>query len=324
MKRILIYSISLLTALGLSHTISAQEAYQNPVLRIDYPDPTVWQGNDGMWYMFATGGIEDRTMYRSENLHEWKDTGMRPYDHETALQVIDAFEGNGAFWAPFIYKVNEQQWNLYLTKPSGGIAFLTSNNPTQGFRFVKMTTAPFYDYIDPTIVREADGTTWMFAGSCAGMHRRQMTPDALDFAEGSTWEHMAGLSCDDKDNSQRSKTLEGENLYYRNGYWYLICSSGEYWSHTYSIKVGRSRTLQGDFVDKQGRPMKKGYASTILSSKEGDALYGGGHNSEIVTDKEGRTWTLYHSHWTGLDDQGARYVCLGEIGWDDEGWPYFK
>lgn len=298
------------------------KTYSNPVLRIDFPDPTIWDGEDGYFYALATGSVTKRTMYRSANLIDWEDTGELPYTNEVAQTILSNFGSSTSYWAPHVYKVKEGQWNLYLTKPSGGIAFLTSKYPTYGYEFVKFTTAPFGNYIDPDVARDRDGSLWMFAGSAAMMHRRQMTDDGLDFAEGSEWVHVAGRPSGESGNTNRIKTFEGEYLYRHKGYWYLFCSSGGYGGSTYALRVIRSATLDGTFVDKEGNLATDGYAETLLSS--GGELYGPGHNAPIFVDSDGKTWILYHSHWTGMSSSAARSMCLDEVLWDEDGWPYFS
>ena len=296
--------------------------YNNPVLRVDFPDPTIWDGEDGYFYALATGSVTTRTMYRSANLVDWEDTGDLPYANEVAQTILSNLGTYTSYWAPCVYKVKEGQWNMYLTKPYGGIVFLTSKYPTYGYEFVKYTTAPFSDYIDPDVVRERDGKLWMFAGSAGMMHRRQMTDDGLDFAEGSEWVHVAGRPSGESGNTSRVKTFEGEYLYRHKGYWYLFCSSGVYSNNTYAIRVVRSATLDGDFVDKEGNLATDGYAETIMSSN--GTLYGPGHNSQIFVDSDGKTWILYHSHWSGMSSSAARPMCLDEVLWDEDGWPYFS
>lgn len=78
-----------------------------------------------------------------------------------------------------------------------------------------------------------------------------------------------------------------------------------------------------------------GYATMILRSEKEDEFFGPGHNGEIFTVKEGRTFIFYHCHWKGTSASGhsstvwkgpayvPRPLFLQEIFWDDAGWPYF-
>lgn len=298
------------------------KTYSNPVCAVDFADPTVWDGEDGYYYALATGSVTGRTMKRSANLVDWEDTNDLPYTSDVADTILSNFGSYTIYWAPCVYKVNNNQWNMYLSKPYGGVAILTSSYPTMGYQFIRQTTAPFGDYIDADVARDRDGKLWMFAGSAYMMHRRQMTDNGLDFAENSSWEHVAGRPATESGNTNRIKTFEGEYLYRRGGYWYLFCSSGQYNNSTYAIRVVRSQTLDGTFVDKEGNLATEGYAETIMSS--GSSLYGPGHNAQIIVDRDNKTWMLYHSHWSGASSSSHRGLCLDEVKWDENGWPYFE
>lgn len=294
--------------------------YFNPVLRADYPDPTVWDGEDGYFYIFATGNISNQKMYRSANLIDWENTQDSPYTSSVADEIVSAFS-NTSFWAPCVYKVNGNQWNMYLSAPSGTrIAVLTSSKPTSGYHFVRTLTAPFSDFIDAEVAMGRDGNLYMFAGAAQKMFRCQLTQDGLNTAEGSEWVHVAGLATDASGNTGRVKTFEGAYLYRRQGYWYLFCSSGSYATSSYSLRVVRSETIDGTFTDKEGNLATDGYAEYVLKSN--GTLFGPGHNAQIFVDIDNRTWILYHAHWSGFSSSGYRGVCIDELLWDENGWPY--
>lgn len=304
-----------------------EQTYSNPVLKVTFADPTVWNGEDGYFYALSTGNMYTKPMYRSANLINWEDTKDLPYTTETAA-AIEAIIGNTNYWAPCVVKIKSGQWNLYLSAPSNnsthrGIVVLKSSHPTIGYEIANFFTATFGDYIDPCIARDEKNRVWMFAGSNAKMFRRQLTDDGLDFAENSEWVHVAGLESGASGNINRIKTFEGAYLYRRQGYWYLFCSSGRWASYDYAIRVVRSATIDGNFVDKSGNLATDGYAETIMSTASNNPFYGPGHNAEIITDKNGKTWMPYHCHWIGMTSND-RPLCLDEVLWDENGWPYFS
>lgn len=69
--------------------------------------------------------------------------------------------------------------------------------------------------------------------------------------------------------------------------------------------------------------MQDGYAETILSTREDDAFFGPGHNGEIFTTPSGKTYMFYHCHWRGCQDMSFRPMCLQEVFWSEDGWPFF-
>lgn len=52
-----------------------------------------------------------------------------------------------------------------------------------------------------------------------------------------------------------------------------------------------------------------------------DSFVGTGHNSEIVTDKNGDDWVLYHA--VDLNNPGGRKLMLDRVRWKG-GWPYVE
>lgn len=127
----------------------------------------------------------------------------------------------------------------------------------------------------------------------------------------------------------RSKVFEAVALYKYNDYWYMFVSSGLYSDYTYNIKVGRSESLEGEFVSKAGQSLKEGLATTIISTSKSDTdFWGPGHNSEVVQDLEGRYYMFYHCHGKDVPVTVAGYtpraLMLQQLFWDEEGWPYFE
>jgi len=299
--------------------------YENPIIREDAPDPTVWDGDDGYFYLFSTGNLASAKMFRSANLIQWEKTGDAPFNADEAQKVATAFgqsTTDTSFWAPHVYKINPTTWNLYLSKPdNGGIAILTSNHPTRNYRYVTFLahTAQAGQFIDAEIGVDLDGKTWMYTGGSKSIHRREMTADGLAWKDGSSFELCAGLET----STSREETYEAPYLYRRKGYWYLFCSSGRYNGNNYKIRVVRASSLGGTFVDRQGNYSTNGYAETVLVSN-GTVLKNPGHDAQIFVDSNNDTWILYHCHWSGFEDSSTRGVCIDKIQWDNEGWPYVE
>ena len=125
-------------------------------------------------------------------------------------------------------------------------------------------------------------------------------------------------------NSARDKVFEGAYLHYRDGWWYLFASAAQYWNYTYKVVVGRSRTIDGEFLDRQGRKMTEGYSTPVISSADGDNFFGPGHNGEIFTDDKGRDFIFYHCHDKSKNNDDKRFLMLQQIFWDESGWPYVE
>ena len=322
-------ALSLAAAPGLASLDG--RAFSNPVWRADFPDPTVWLGDDGVWRAAATGG----RILVSTNLVDWRNSGRRLFDDELHAKLVAAWRG---LWAPCVTRLAPNgPFLLYISLFNGPdnsrIAVYASDSPDGPFAGGAVLTdsreTGIIDTIDPFVLRDPDGgKVWLFFGSCGKVHRVQLADDGRSLAPGASYVHVAGRTI--SESPDRDKVYEGTYLFRRNGWWYLFASRGHYNIGDYAVVVGRSRTLEGTFVDKEGRPMTEGRATPILSSEPGDRLYGPGHNGEIVGTPSGRTYMFYHCHDAKYPKRNpeSRYnprpLFLQEVLWDDEGWPYFK
>jgi len=330
MKKTLIYSFILLSTL-LFCSISSVEAarknkktrtFQNPVISRDWADPTVWT-SDGVYYSTATGL---GTLLTSTDMVNWTDTGRSPITSEARTQLC-AITGN--MWAPCVTKIGDK-WVLYISlfidDNHCRIAVMESTVPQGPFewRGVLLDGVPDFgvaNAIDPfTLVDE--GRVWLFFGSLEdGIHVVELTSDGLHVKEGSTPVHVAGVR-HPEDKFVR-EAYEGSYVMKRDGWWYFFASGGAFYDGTYHLVVARSRNLCGPYLDREGHLFTEGKAQPILSSQPGDRFSGPGHNGDVFTTADGRTYMYYHSHAAELGE-GPRPTMLQQVFWDKEGWPYFK
>lgn len=296
--------------------------YSNPVYKFDCADPTVWRGNDGLFYCMHTMGTQPRTVLRSSNLVDWEDSGIKPINDKEFAKCLQWGE---RVWAPDVTVVGGQRMaylTLYFGLHDASIVALKEVSPLN-FEYVGVITrgvdTGIDDTIDPEVITdEKTGKVWLFFGSMGCMHRVQLNSTGTALADGAEYVHVAGVH--GSTNPDRKKVFEGCYLHYHDGYWYLFCSSGYFGDWTYSTRVGRSKTLDGVFVDRKGNKMTEGFAETLISSEEGDYFYGPGHNGEIFTDREGNDWILYHCHNQGID-KNTRPLMLQRLVWGKDGWP---
>lgn len=333
--------------------VTGSETFSNPVNRqggkaYDWPDPTVWRGDDGRFYTYSTAGVTyppfdaaDRRgqLLASDNLMDWAlaNETHRVLTTEDYQTMADLGQN---FWSPQVVRLNGQ-WLMYITLYNSAsdsrIAVLRYNAPTfpseggtlDTWQYVGVLTdskvTGIIDTIDPYVVADPEtGRNWLFFGSTGMCHRVELSADGLSLLDASnpTYTHVAGLPV--AQNSGRDKVFEGSCLYYHAPYWYYFVSAGNYGDHTYCLKVGRSESLTGSFVDQEGNAMTEGNATTILSTDNGKgAFWGPGHCGEIITDDAGRDYIVYHCHSTAASKPEQRPLMLQRIFWNAEGWPYF-
>lgn len=75
--------------------------------------------------------------------------------------------------------------------------------------------------------------------------------------------------------------------------------------------VGRSENLFGPYVDRNGEEMLSNHYETVL--KGNGAFAGPGHNAEIVTDRDGTDWLLYHAYWVNSPSSRHPDARPGEL-----------
>ena len=297
-----------------------KEPPANPVWRRNFPDPTTWRAADGTWRATSTS----RDILRSRDFFHWEPADKSIFSMKETRRIHAKWRN---IWAPDVFRLGDE-YLLYVSlnnsAEDSAIAVYSSKDPEGPFTGGRIVTysreTGIHDTIDPEVVRDdRDGTLWLFFGSIGKMHRVRLAADGRSVAPGAKYEHVAGLKANAARDPHRLKVFEGAYLHRRNGWWYLFASRGCYWNHTYAIVVGRARTLDGPFLDRNGRKMSDGFATTVLESNAGDIFFGPGHNGEIAT-MEGRDYIQYHCHVAG-DNPAARPLFVSELVWDAQGWP---
>lgn len=301
---------------------SAQQV-KNPVWTRNWPDPTIWQAEDGKYYCVATN---PRKSLVSNDLFHWQMTDVSPID-DNSWASISQISRN--YWAPDVTIVNGKRLmylTLYNSAEDSNIGVLQEYAPGR-FQFKGIITSGketgIEDTIDPEVVTDPKtGKVWLFFGSVGGIHRVELNKDGLSLKKGSRYVHIAGLTvhqCPD-----RSRVFEGSYLHWHNGYWYLFVSSGFFGDHTYQLQVGRSKKLTGKFMNRERKPMLEGYATPVLHSDKGDNFFGPGHCGEIFTAQDGNEYIFYHCHVRDSRNPGQRPMFMSRILWDKDGWPYIE
>ena len=332
-------------SLGVVHAQGESETFSNPVFAHDWPDPTIWQGDDSLYYTFSTAGTNYAKglgkFLWSENMVTWDTIPDYVWTSQTLSQLK---QYGSSLWAPQVTRIGGR-WLMYLTcygtsSADPSIVVLTLDSETfptsEGLHgpwsldgvITSSKENHIIDTIDPFVTEDTiTGRVWMFFGSTGRNYRVELAADGLSLSDSASFTHVAGLSL--AEDTKRNKVFEGAYLYYRDGYWYYFVSSGMYSNYTYSLKVGRSPSLDGTFVSKSGDLMTEGHATTILSTNSDDKdFFGPGHCGEIFEDNDGHTYMYYHCHAKDVPITVAGYIpralMLQQIYWDDEGWPYFE
>ena len=224
-----------------------------------------------------------------------------------------------SLWALDVSRVGKKYLVHYASAYWGnetrtGLGVAEGTSPTEFTDCGKMfcsTEIGVQNSIDPCYVKDK-GKKYLIWGSFRRLYMGRLTKDGKRIKNPSHLTQVAGTA------------FEGAMVYKRKGYYYLFASVGtccEGAKSTYHTVVGRSKKLAGPYVDRQGGRMLDNHYETVI--KGNDRWKGPGHNSEIITDKEGDTWLLYHAY-DALDPEKGRVMLLDKLLWDEEGWPYVK
>ena len=268
-------------------------------------DPSTLAECDGKWYTFGTGGGG----LISDDGWSWHDGGDRP--------------GGGA--APDIMKIGDRYLCIY--GATGGGLFgghngriLTMWNKTLDPKSpdFKWSTAievassdgmEDCDAIDPCLLLDpTTGRLWATYGTYFGNIRLiELDPETGGRVNGNVEKDVA-IDC------------EASALMYRNGWYYLLgthgtCCDGV--NSTYNIVVGRSRSVEGPYVDNIGRDLFHGGGRMVIAA--GDRRVGAGHFGSTVVDDGVEVMSF---HWEADFDLSGRSVLgVRPLLWRN-GWPY--
>ena len=313
---------SIVAALGILAwgNLLAQNKYTNPVFDQNTPDPSVVQAPDGAFYAYGTGG----TCRKSYDLVHWEDMGIalqRPTWNDSVRTDKKGKQHPMRFslWALDVSRVGKKYLVHYASAYWGnetrtGLGVAEGTSPTEFTDCGKMfcsTEIGVQNSIDPCYVKDK-GKKYLIWGSFRRLYMGRLTKDGKRIKNPSHLTQVAGTA------------FEGAMVYKRKGYYYLFASVGtccEGAKSTYHTVVGRSKKLAGPYVDRQGGRMLDNHFETVI--KGNDRWKGPGHNSEIITDKEGDTWLLYHAY-DAQDPEKGRVMLLDKLLWDEEGWPYVE
>ncbi len=311
---------------------------------INAHDPSLVKGDDGRWYVFSTDasagdihkcGVQVRA---SDDLVRWEYLGTAFDDYETqcaeeiAAAGLDPAKHQG-LWAPEAVKAGDK-WRLYYSASTFG-----STRSAIGMAESDSITGPWEDKgivirsdanavskpnaIDPCLFTDPSGKQYMTWGSFfGGIWLTELDEDG--FATGEPV-RIAGF---------RGCRAEGSYLIYlpETGYYYLFVSYGSL-SEDYNIRVGRSRAVEGPYLDANGRNL----ADLVRENEDriGVKLMGGyqlrhdpgagfskgvrapGHCSVAVDAK--RLWLCHHARTQTLENwwfaMQVRPMVLSRDGW---------
>lgn len=267
-------------------------------------DPSTIAECDGKYYTFGTGGGG----LISEDGYHWHGGGVRP--------------GGGA--APDVIKIGDRYLIIY-GATGGGLGgghngrILTMWNNTldptspdfkysEAVEVVASDGNEDNDAIDPGFLLDpTTGRLWFSYGTYFGAIRlAELDPKTGHRVDGNKIKDI-GIDC------------EATDLIYNNGWYYLLgthgtCCDGV--NSTYNIVCGRSRSVEGPYMDNVGRSMLEGGGKMVINA--GDRKTGPGHFGRTIIDKGVEVMSCHFE--ADYDMSGRSTLAIRPLLWKND-WP---
>jgi len=275
-------------------------------------DPTIINEN-GTWWQFQTGpGIYGKVS-RNGGLNWEPLASILSSKLSWWSQYVPNQVGTDV-WAPDVEVYNGRAYLYYSISTFGSkvsaIGLLSASSVAAGgWRddglVISTNNNSNYNAIDPDLVLDANGAPWLAFGSWnTGIKLTRL---------GSNMKPTGSLYSI----ASRSGGIEAPTIVHRNGYYYLFVSTGtccQGVNSTYQIRYGRSTSITGTYVDKNGTSMMSGGGSLLDG---GNARWVGPGGQDI----EGTGVIARHAY--DAQNNGNATLLISNLRWDSSGWPIY-
>lgn len=294
----------------------------SPVDRVDdstVHDPSITEA-DGAYYLFSTGVLDPQdpggiAVHRSVRslAGPWESLGAIPLPEWTRRYAVNHL------WAPHVSR-SESTYYLYYAASSFGsnhsaigvASTQTPGNLTSWVDHGPMLTSDTpddFNAIDPMVV-QAQGQWWITYGSFwSGIKLRRLLD--MTHADDTKTYSLAARPSVQNGPIEAPAIVEHDGWYYLFVSWDYCCKGSD---STYRTVVGRSESIAGPYVDRDGTPMTDGGGTTVLESAGSQVGPGGGD----VFQSNGKTYFVYHYY--NAEAAGTPALQVREVSWVDD-WP---
>ena len=341
MIRTNLHLITLSVAMMISNVALAQEqngeerkirefVTSNPMVH----DP-VMAKEDGVYHIFATGmGIQRMT---SKDRKNWQVKAM-PVMTVIPKWTRDSVPGfDKHVWAPDIIRWHNKWWLAYscstFGKNGSAIGLLSAaklDSPIwndEGCIVASRENRHNWKAIDPNFVIDDNDTPWMVWGSFWDGIQIVRLDTTMHVAKGEKPRTLARRYAPGTTTAEPNPTsahagtnaIEAPFVMKHQGYYYLFvswdyCCRGS--KSNYRVAVGRSKNVDGPYLDKRSNDMLNG-GGTVLLEGDKKQYEATGHCAAYSID--GKDIFICHGYSTEM--KGAPVLIQREIRWTDDGWP---
>ena len=292
----------------------------NPVLKKDFPDPTVIKSGT-KYYAYATNSGSNIQVAVSADLQNWQ---LLP----DAMPVKPVWADKD-FWAPHVlYDAGLKKYVLFYS----GESLDDKTGKCLGVAFSEKPEGPFKDMgrpllcgegfinIDPmAFVDPEDGKRWLFWGSgFKPIKIQEMNKDWTGFTEGTSAKDLIPVARETYD-----RLVEGAWVDYENGKYYMYYSGDNCCGDKahYAVMVAKANTVTGPY---ESLGQANGTGSSVILEQDSNWL-APGHNS-IITDSKGKKFIAFHAIPKSQDGRvrgSGRVFCIRPISYKN-GWPVLE
>jgi len=290
---------------------------------------------DSTYYIFSTGmGIQQMT---SRDRRSWTVSG-RPVMSVIPQWTRDSVPGfQQHVWAPDIIRWHDRWWLSYscstFGKNGSAIGLLSTRSLSRGIWndegciVASREKRDNWNAIDPCFVIDDDDRPWLAWGSFWDGIQLARLDTTMHIAAGEQPRTIArryGKGSKAQAPNPTSKfagtnAIEAPFIMKHDGWYYLFVS----WDYccrgaksNYRVAVGRSRSVAGPYLDREGIDMRDGGGTLFL---EGDKqqLEAAGHCAAYHFGGE----DIFVCHGYSIAHKGASILVQRPIRWATDGWP---
>jgi arabinan endo-1,5-alpha-L-arabinosidase len=282
-------------------------------------DPSTIVPCKDQYWMFSTGpGVRS---WSSPDLTNWNSgpavfSGPPPW-------TAKAVPGNrGYFWAPDVIQLGKQYFLYYSVSTWGkntsaiGLATNSSLDPADprfGWKdaglVIGSSPPDTFNSIDPSVFLDHDHRLWLAFGSYwSGIKMVELNPETgLRTSRDSPLHSLAA-----------NDSIEAAALFQEGTNAYLFVNWGQCCrgtNSTYEIRVGRSASIVGPYMDREGKYMMQHGGDLFLGS-EGPRI-GPGHAGILRLGSR----QFFSYHFYDAENEGQARLGIRALKWSREGWP---
>lgn len=281
---------------------------------------------DGVYHLFSTGqGLQHAV---STDLKTWtvKAAPVMTVIPQWTHDSVPGFRQH--VWAPDIIRYRDRWWMTYscstFGKNTSAIGLLSTRSLNsrpiwndEGCVVRSRRGTDRWNAIDPNVIIDREGQPWMAFGSFW---------DGIQLVRLDSTLHLDTLyqrrTIARRYTGKRENPVEAPFLFRHGDYYYLFVS----WDYccrgaqsSYKVVVGRSRNIEGPYLDSHGVDMALGGGTMVI---EGDKqeFEAAGHCAAYHFN--GQDYFLCHGYSVKWD--GVSVLVLRRMEWDSDGWPVLK